>query len=76
MGIPPATPPPDPGLTTDLAVRVATAAVAEHPGTSAVRVEVAEPGRYTAHLVTGDGDRVVVRLDDRLTVLGWITPAR
>ncbi len=76
MGIPPATPPPEPGLTTDVAVRVASAALAAHPGTSAVRVEVEEPGCSTVHLLTRAGDPIVVRVDADLRVLGWVARAR
>lgn len=56
--------------------RVAAAALAEHPGASVTGVEVDDDGVYAAHLVTASGQRVVVPVDRRLTVLGWTALAR
>ncbi|WP_409329434.1 hypothetical protein [Trujillonella humicola] len=61
-----------PDLTGELAVRVARAALAEHPGAVVRTVEVDDGGRFTARLATPLGERVVVRLDADLAVLGWI----
>ena len=70
------TPLPETGLSAEVAVRVASAALAEHPGASIDRVEVDEHGDYTAHLVTFFGQRVVVPVDRDLTVRGWTALAR
>ena len=63
-------------LDADLAVRIATVALVDHPDAVVDRVEVEPSGRYTAHLVTRAGVRVVVRVDRDLTVTGWIALAR
>lgn len=72
----PPTPPPADALDADLAVRVAAAALVEHPGATVDRVEVDGEGRYAAHLVTWSGQQVVVLVDRDLTVLGWLALAR
>ena len=63
-------------LDPDLEVRVATAALGEHPGSTVRRVEVDGEGRYAAHLVTWFGQQVVVPVDRDLTVMGWMALAR
>jgi hypothetical protein len=63
-------------LSADVAVRVARAALAEHPGATVDRVEVDGDGLYTAHLVTCFGQQVVVPVDADLTVQGWVALAR
>ena len=63
-------------LDPDLEVRVATAALGEHPGATVRRVEVDGEGRYAAHLVTWFGQQVVVPVDRDLTVMGWMALAR
>lgn len=68
--------PPEPDLSADVAVQVATAALAGHPGAVVDRVEAEPTGGYTAHLVTRSGVRVVVRVDRDLTVRGWLALAR
>ncbi len=65
-----------PDLPVDVAVRVATAALADHPGAVVDRVEVDRTGGYTAHLVTRSGVRLVVQVDRDLTVFGWLALAR
>lgn len=72
----PLTPPPADALDADLAVRIAAAALAEHPGATVDRVEVDGEGLYAAHLVTWSGQQVVVPVDRDLTVTGWIALAR
>jgi hypothetical protein len=67
---------PRPDLPADVAVRVATVALADRPGAVVDRVEVDLTGRYAAHLVTRSGVRVVVRVDRDLRVLGWLALAR
>ncbi|MGY1811284.1 hypothetical protein [Blastococcus sp. SYSU D00820] len=64
--------PADVDLDGALAVRVAEAALAEHPGAVVESVAVDGAGRFAARLRTGDGARVVVRLDGRLRVRGWV----
>jgi hypothetical protein len=66
----------DAALDADLVVRVAAAALAEHPGAMLDRVEVDGEGRYAAHLVTWFGQQVVVPVDRDLTVMGWMVLAR
>ena len=68
--------PAEPDLPVEVAVRVATVALTEHPGAVVDRVEVDRTGRYTAHLVTRSGVRVVVEVDRDLTVLRWLALAR
>ncbi len=63
-------------LPADVAVQVATAALADHPGAVVDRVEVDRTGRYTAHLVTRSGVRVVVEVGRDLTVHRWLALAR
>jgi hypothetical protein len=70
------TPPSVDALDPDLEVRVATAALGEHPGATVRRVEVDGEGRYAAHLVTWFGQQVVVPVDRDLTVMGWMALAR
>ena len=70
------TPPRETDLSAEVAVRVATAALAEHPGASVDRVEIDADGLYTAHLVTWFGQQVVVPVDRDLTVRGWTALAR
>jgi hypothetical protein len=70
------TPPSADALDADLVVRVAAAALAEHPGATIDRVEVDGEGRYAAHLVTWFGQQVVVPVDRDLTVMGWMALAR
>ena len=65
-----------PDLPVDVAVEVATVALADHPDAVVDRVEVDRTGGYSAHLVTRSGVRVVVRVDRDLTVTGWIALAR
>ena len=68
--------PAEPDLPVEVAVRVATVALVEHPGAVVDRVEVDRTGGYTAHLVTRSGVRVVVEVDRDLTVLRWLALAR
>jgi hypothetical protein len=65
-------PAPAPDLTGELAVRVARAALETHPGSVVSTVEMDEAGRFSARLTSPLGERVVVRLDADLTVLGWV----
>ncbi|MGY1712333.1 hypothetical protein ACI8AC_22765 [Geodermatophilus sp. SYSU D00758] len=60
----------------EVAVRVVTAALAEHPGSAVDRVEVDDDGLYTVHLLTAFGQQVVVPVDRDLTVRGWVALAR
>ena len=66
----------EPDLTADVAVQVATVALADHPGAVVDRIEADPTGFCTAHLVTRSGVRVVVHVDRDLTVLGWLALAR
>ncbi|SDO03396.1 hypothetical protein [Geodermatophilus sp. DSM 45219] len=66
----------EPDLSVDVAVQVATVALVDHPDAVVDRVEVDPTGWYSAHLVTRAGVRVVVRVDQDLTVTGWIALAR
>ena len=67
---------PTPDISVDVAVQVATVALADHPGAVVDRVEADPTGWYTAHLVTGFGQQVVVPVDRDLTVTGWVALAR
>ena len=68
--------PPAAVLDPDLEVRVAAAALGEHPGATVNRVEVDGEGRYAVHLVTWFGQQIVVPVDRDLTVMGWMALAR
>jgi hypothetical protein len=68
--------PPAAVLDPDLEVRVAAAALDEHPGATVNRVEVDGEGRYAFHLVTWFGQQIVVPVDRDLTVMGWMALAR
>ncbi|MGY1683600.1 hypothetical protein [Geodermatophilus sp. SYSU D01176] len=68
--------PAEPDLPVEVAVQVATAALADHPGAVIDRVEVDRTGGYTAHLVTRSGVRLVVQVGRDLTVFGWLALAR
>ena len=70
------TPPPADALDADLAVRVAAAALSEHPGAIVDRVELDGDGSYTAHLLTYFGQQIVVPVDRDLTVTWWVALAR
>ena len=61
-----------PELTGELAVRVARAALLAHPGSVVSTVEMDDVGRFTARLTSPLGERVHVRLDAELAVLGWV----
>ncbi|MBM7806564.1 hypothetical protein JOD57_002401 [Geodermatophilus bullaregiensis] len=63
---------PLPELTADVAVQVAAAAVAVLPGASVEWLEVDGSGLYEAHLLSAEGQAVVVHLDADLTVVGWL----
>jgi hypothetical protein len=67
--------PAEPDLPVEVAVQVATVALADHPEAVVDRVEVDRTG-YTAHLVTRSGVRVVVEVDRDLTVVRWLALAR
>jgi hypothetical protein len=66
------TPPAGTDLSPEVAVSVAAAAMAQHPGATIERVEIDSAGRYAAFLVTTYVEEVVVRVDRDLTVLGWL----
>ena len=68
--------PAEPDLPADVAVRVAAVALADHPGAVVDRVEIDRTGRYTAHLVTRAGVRVVVEVGGDLRVLRRLALAR
>ena len=68
--------PPAAALDPDLEVRVAAAALGEHPGATVNRVEVDGEGRYAVHLVTWFGQQIVVPVDRDLTVMEWMALAR
>jgi uncharacterized membrane protein YkoI len=62
--------PDEESLTGETAARVIDAALAEHPGATVTRVETDSDGVYEAHVVTTDGRRVTVELDQDFTVTG------
>jgi hypothetical protein len=64
------TSPPD--LTGELAVRVARVALDTHPGSVVSTVEMDDAGRFLARLTSPLGEKVLVRLDADLAVLGWV----
>ena len=60
-------------LTGDTAERVEEAALEEYPGATVVRIETDSDGVYEAHLVTAEGEPVIVELDEDFTVTGTET---
>ena len=61
-----------PELTADVAVRVGAAAMAALPGAVIEWLEVDGSGLFEAHLLSVDGQAVVVHLDADLCVVGWL----
>ncbi|MGY1654137.1 hypothetical protein [Geodermatophilus sp. SYSU D01119] len=61
-----------PELTADVAVEVAAAALADHPGATIEWLEVDGDGLFEAHLRGADGQTLVVHLDGDLRVVGWL----
>jgi hypothetical protein len=59
-------------LTGELAVRVARVALEPHRGSVVQTVEMDDAGRFTARLISPLGERVLVRVDADLTVMGWV----
>jgi hypothetical protein len=57
-------------LTGETADRVTEAALAEYPGATVLRVETDSDGAYEAHLITADGERVTVEVDENFNVSG------
>ncbi|WP_448641691.1 hypothetical protein [Geodermatophilus sp. URMC 63] len=63
---------PLPGPTAEAAVAVGATAVAALPGAVIERLEVDGSGLFEAHLLSADGQVVVVQIDADLTVVGWL----
>jgi hypothetical protein len=61
-----------PELTADVAVEVAAAALADHPGATIEWLEVDAAALFEAHLLGADGQALVVHLDGDLRVVGWL----
>ena len=61
-----------PELPADVAVQVAAAAMAALPGSVVEWLEADGSGLFEAHLLSDDGQAVVVHLDPDLTVVGWL----
>jgi hypothetical protein len=57
-------------LTGDTATKVTDAALAEYPDATIQRVETDSDGVYEAHIVTADGDDVIVQVGADFTVTG------
>jgi hypothetical protein len=57
-------------LTGDTATQVTEAALTEYPDATIERVETDSDGVYEAHLVTADGERVTVELDEDFSITG------
>jgi hypothetical protein len=57
-------------LTGEAADRVIDAALAEYPGATVTRVETDSDGVYEAHIVTTDGRRVTVEVNEDFAVTG------
>jgi hypothetical protein len=60
-------------LTGDNAAKVQAAALDAYPGATVQRVETDSDGVYEAHLVTADGQPVIVAVDESFTVTGTQT---
>lgn len=61
-------------LTGTDAEKATAAALAKYPGATIQRVETDSAGVYEAHLVTTDGQRLIVQMDASFTVTGNETP--
>ena len=57
-------------LTGDTPEQVTDAALAEYPDPTIERVETDSEGVYEAHIVTEDGERLTVQVDEDFTVTG------
>ncbi len=55
-------------LTGDDATKATAAALAKYPGATIERVETDSDGVYEAHVVTADGQRMIVAMDASFTV--------
>jgi uncharacterized membrane protein YkoI len=57
-------------LTGTDATKATAAALAKYPGASIERVETDSDGVYEAHIVTSDGQRLIVQMDKNFAVTG------
>ena len=57
-------------LTGDTATKVTDAALATYPDATIQRVETDSEGVYEAHIVTADGQQVIVQVGEDFTVTG------
>jgi hypothetical protein len=57
-------------LTGDTATKVTAAALAKYPGATIQRVETDSDGVYEAHIVTTDGQQVIVQVGEDFSVTG------
>ena len=57
-------------LTGSDADKATAAALAKYPGATIERVETDSDGVYEAHIVTADGDRLIVQMDKDFAVTG------
>ena len=57
-------------LTGDTATKVTDAALATYPGATIERVETDSDGVYEAHIVTSDGEHVIVQVGSDFAVTG------
>src|SRR3954469_17094972 len=57
-------------LTGDTATKVTDAALAKYPDATIQRVETDSDGVYEAHIVTADGQQVIVQVGEDFTVTG------
>ena len=63
-------------LTGDTKTRVEDAVLAEYPGATIERTETDSGGVYESHIVTADGERLTVLVDEDFTVTGTETGHR
>ncbi len=63
-------------LTGDTKTQVEEAVLAEHPGATIERRETDAGGVYESHIVTADGERLTVLVDEDFAVTGTETDGR
>ena len=63
-------------LTGDTATKVTDAVLAEYPGATIQRVETDSDGVYEGHIVTADGEELIVQVGEDFTVTGTQSHSR
>jgi hypothetical protein len=63
-------------LTGDTATKVTDAVLAEYPGATIQRVETDSDGVYEGHIVTADGEQLIVQVGEDFAITGTQSHSR